>query len=527
MKTFEIRVTNTKDKNYLKNYIYKYRHWQNVLTLIVINFFKSENRDYKYFLDYVVIRACIADTKGDKKKIETIAYIKEKYKDNKLYQDLVNVGQELKTHNLVEIVKRLKKDFSNYFKALKEYKKNPNKHIGLPKLPKTKKLSELSNYSIPLDSYNSISFKKKNVVGINLNSKIRYFYIGKRDEIKIFKNQIKSVQVKFQNHQIYLQFIYSKSSILNSQSSTLNPQSSKYAGLDIGLNNLISLFIDDKTTSSLIVAGERYKYYNYRYNKLISKLNETISNEAIEFKESKTGTKYPIKWNKKGYYLKEFKTYLTQKRNEYFKNSFHKLSKKIIEFLQLNNVSHLVISSSLAELKNNGECKLKKATKQNFIQIPFIKLLNYIEEKAKDINIEVTKVDEAYTSKTSCINGDVCDVQEYSNALNKKQEESTCTKPEYNGKRTKRGLFKDIIIDKLFNADLNGAVNHIKLALNKSFKWLRNNLWKVCNPIKVKSAGELHNLICNIHSNKSLSVGCKTEIYERRTTACAYRYSII
>ena len=118
-------------------------------------------------------------------------------------------------------------------------------------------------------------------------------------------------------------------------------------------------------------------------------------------------------------------------------------------------------------------------------------------------------------------------MQEYSNALNKKQEESTCTKPEYNGKRTKRGLFKDIIIDKLFNADLNGAVNHIKLAVNRSFKWLRNNLWKLCNPIKIKSAGELHNLICNIRSNKSLSVGGKTEIYERRTTACAYRYSII
>ena len=117
MKTFEIRVTNKKHQNHLKNYIYKYRHWQNVLTLIVINFFKSENKDYKHFLDYGVIRACVADTKGDKKKIETIAYIKEKYKDNKLYQDLVNVGQELKTHNLVEIVKRLKKDFSNYFKA--------------------------------------------------------------------------------------------------------------------------------------------------------------------------------------------------------------------------------------------------------------------------------------------------------------------------------------------------------------------------------------------------------------------------
>ncbi len=518
LKTFEIRVINTKDQNYLKNYIYKYRHWQNILTILTINLFKTDNKDYKHFLDYAVVRACVADTKGDKKKIETIAYVKEKYKDNELYQGLVSVGQELKTHNLVEIIKRLKKDFSNYFKALKDYQTNPSKYTGLPQLPKPKKLSQLTKYSIPLDSSNSISFKKKNVVGINLNSKMRYFYLGKTDEIDIFKsNEIKSVKVKFQNNQIYLQFTYKP---IHSPFSILNSQLTKYAGLDIGLNNIISLFVDDKTTPSLIVNGAKYKYYNYRYNKQVTKLNETISEEVIEFKESKTGTKYPIKWSSKGNYLKEFKTYLTQKRNEYFKNSFHKLSKKVIEYLQLHNATHLVISSSLAELKNSGNCNLRKSVKQNFIQIPFIQLLNYIEEKAKDVNIEVIRVDESYTSKISCISSDVCDVQEYSNALKSKQEESTCTtKPSYNGKRTKRGLFKDTIIGKILNADLNGAVNHIKLAIKQSFQWLKDNLWKLCNPIKVKSAGELHNLLCNIRSNNS-------NLKERRTTARAYRYAI-
>ena len=309
MKSFEIRVTNTKDQNYLRDYIYKYRHWQNILTILTINLFKSDNEDYKHFLDYAVVRA-----------------------------------------------------------------------------------------------------------------------------------------------------------------------------------------------------------------KQIAKLDETISNEAIEFKTSKTGTKYPIKWSSKGYYLKRFKTYITQKRNEYFKNSFHKLSKKIVEYLQLHNITHLVISSSLAQLKNSGNCNVRKSVKQNFIQIPFIQLLDYIEEKCKDTGIEVIRVDESYTSKTSCITGDVCTVQEYSNEAI--QEESTCTaKPSYNGKRTKRGLFKDTTINKIFNADLNGAANHIKLAIKKSFKWLKENLWKLCNPIKVKSAGELHSLLCNIRSNNS-------NLIERRTTARAYRYAI-
>ena len=526
LKTFEIRVTNTKDKKYLTNYIYKYRHWQNILTILAINLFKSDNKDYKHFLDYAIIRACVADTKGDKKKIETIAYIKEKYKDNELYQELLKIGKELKTHNLVEIVKRLKKDFFNYFILLKDYKNNPNKYTGLPHLPKAKKISEITNYAIALDSFNSISFKKKNQIGINLNKKMRYFYLGNINNIPIFNNEIKSVKIKYQNNQIYLQFTYKP---IHSQFSILNSQLTKYAGLDIGLNNLVSLFIDDKITPSLIIDGAKYKYYNYRFNKLISKLNQSISNEAIEYKTSKTETKYPIKWSKKGYKLKNFKTFLTQKRNEYFKNNFHKLSKKIIEYLQIHNITHLVISSSLAELKNNGECKLKKTTKQNFIQIPFIQLLNYIEEKATENNIKIIRVNEAYTSKTSCISEDVCEVQTNTNGAKADRVESICTAKQNKNKRIKRGLFKDNSINKIFNADLNGAVNHIKLAIKQSFQWLKNYLWKLCNPIKLKSAGELHNLLCNIRSNKSYVPSEATnsqERGERRTTARAYRYAI-
>ena len=49
--TFEIRINNNKDKSYLFNYIYSYKHWQNILTILAINLFKDNNSDYKYFLD--------------------------------------------------------------------------------------------------------------------------------------------------------------------------------------------------------------------------------------------------------------------------------------------------------------------------------------------------------------------------------------------------------------------------------------------------------------------------------------------
>ena len=86
--TFEIRINNNADKTYLYNYIYKYKHWQNIITLLVTDLFK--------------------------------------------------------------------KDFNNYFKALKDWKINPHKYRGMPQMPKPRKLSELTNYSIPLDNSNAM-----------------------------------------------------------------------------------------------------------------------------------------------------------------------------------------------------------------------------------------------------------------------------------------------------------------------------------------------------------------------------------
>ncbi len=149
-----------------------------MLTVLVTRLFKEDNKDYRYFLDYEIVRACISDTKGSKKKIDKIKYIKEKYKNDKLYQDLIEIGQELKNHNLVMIIRRYKKDFKNYFIALEDYKKNPKKYTGKPQLPKPRKLSKLTQYSIPLDNANGVRFKK-NLIGLNLKDKVRYFYLGK------------------------------------------------------------------------------------------------------------------------------------------------------------------------------------------------------------------------------------------------------------------------------------------------------------------------------------------------------------
>ncbi len=181
--TLEIRINNNQDKKYLFAYIRCYRHWQNIYTLLVTELFTKQDADYRYFLDYEIVRACISDTPGKKNKLEKTRYIKEKYEGHGLYQSLLEVGRKLKGHNLVRVMRRFKKDFNNYIESNKAYQSNPNTFKGKPHLPRAKKLSKLTIYAIPLDNDNGWRIQgekttKKKVVGINLYNKSRDFYLG-------------------------------------------------------------------------------------------------------------------------------------------------------------------------------------------------------------------------------------------------------------------------------------------------------------------------------------------------------------
>ncbi|MFP3206896.1 MAG: IS200/IS605 family accessory protein TnpB-related protein, partial [Hydrogenobaculum sp.] len=251
-------------------------------------------------------------------------------------------------------------------------------------------------------------------------------------------------------------------------------------------------FIDDKSTPSLIVDGKPFKDYNSKFNRLVAKLNESKSKEVVEWAVSKSGNKYPAKYTEKGRKIGKFISFLYSKRNRFFHDQFHKMAKRVVEYLNLHGVSELFISKNLAELKNNGQCELNKAVKQSFIQIPFVKLLKYIEYKAQEYGINVHYINEKYTSKASCISDDVKSIQESSDLTNV-----------FNGKRVKRGLFLDTVINKVFNADLNGAVNHIKVAVGKSFEWLKDKLFKLCNPIKIKGDYEFCRLLKSLWNSGS------------------------
>ena len=82
-----------------------------------------------------------------------------------------------------------------------------------------------------------------------------------------------------------------------------------------------------------------------------------------------------------------------------------------------------------------------------------------------------------------------------------------------------RGMYKDTVIGKIMNADLNGECNHIKVYLGSKssnminkLKQQKEYLWKWCNPVKIKSNHEFDKILKNI---KNLS-----QIVNRQNLLC-------
>ena len=139
---------------------------------------------------------------------------------------------------------------------------------------------------------------------------------------------------------------------------------------------------------------------------------------------------------------------LIDKRDKKIKDYFHKTSRKVMDYCVLNDIGKVVIGYN-PEWKQS--CHLGKRNNQNFVTIPFHKLIKQLEYKAEEKGIKVIKQEESHSSKCSFLD----------NELIKHHNK-------YQGKRISRGLFKSqkgIII----NADVNGGYNILKKAFLNAF----------------------------------------------------------
>ena len=531
LKTFSIHEKDLSLVHQFSQIILQYKHLENILNILIAHEFNNtinntidlegSKKIFQLLLNKIIMKAVLKSNPGGQKTSHHISLVNHYFNHNHVNFELFNQAKTACLHlndkNIGEIVGRLHKDWGNFFTALKKFKINNN--LQKPSYPKPKKLSKVYNYSVPLEvSKFSMARADKGLLGINLGNKmvyVKFFNFNKNklndNKPQYLNKKINSVTVSLSHGHIYYNLQYideNKTSINNIKDKDLSIiKDKKIAGLDVGLNNIASIFVNDKDTKSIIISGKELISYNCNFNKRLAKINNEIANEVIQYKEivNKEGNKQliPEEYSKKGKVLQNRKSQLFERRKLYMDDYMQKLSKKITNYLVINKVDNLVISRNLSFTKTSGEIKMVKKTKQKFYQIPFGRLLNLIEDKLTAKEIKVIEINEAYTSKTSSLNADIVKIQEKS----KKKEKILPN--DLNGSRGNRmkgnlnnplgrGLFKDIVINKVINADINAAVNHIKVGINqiglKDIK-INKDLFKYCNPIKIKSNHEFDKVI--------------------------------
>ena len=233
---------------------------------------------------------------------------------------------------------------------------------------------------------------------------------------KTVADKIQQVRLVPKANHIVVEIIYNKEC-------EAKQDNNRYASIDLGLNNLCTL--TSNATQSIILNGKPLKSINQHYNKTKAKLQSKLSNNKHTSKRISR---------------------LTLRRNRKIKDYMHKVSRKIVEYMEANSFNTLFVGKNVGW---KDSINLGRINNQNFVSIPYNMLVQMLEYKCKLAGINFVIVNEAYTSKCSFLD-----------------REKISKHDSYAGRRIKRGLFissSGILI----NADVNGSLNIMRLGLEK------------------------------------------------------------
>lgn len=362
------------------------------------------------------------------------------YKSKNLYnyanyiirQEFINNGKWIRYNNLDKLLKKegdnfdyknmpisssaqqclklLDKNWKSFFQSIKDYKKNPNKYLGRPKLPKYK--SKNGRNILILTNQNCKINK-----GI-----IKFPKIFKGFYLKTKVNNLQQIRIISKDKYITIEVVYK----INDVNFLLN--NNRYIGIDLGLDNFATI-TNNCGLIPLVINGKGLKAINQYYNKQISHY------KSIAKRVNKLD------------YTNRMRT-LTFKRNNKVEDYIHKASRFVVDYCRNNEINIIIIGNNKNWKQNSN---MNKKVNQNFISIPYYSFIQKVQYKAEEFGIQVIITEEGYTSGTSFL------------------DDELPIKMNYNKSRRKhRGLFVSNKGTKI-NADVNGSYQIIKKVFPKAF----------------------------------------------------------
>lgn len=303
----------------------------------------------------------------------------------------------------------LDKNWKSFFVAIKDWKHNPSKYLGRPKLPKYK--SKDGRFILGIDN-NKVMLKDG------------YIYFAWKP-LKVLNNHF-ITKINSDNKVIQCRFIpkgtnYVMEIVYEIETVNCLDYSENIASIDLGVDNFVTI-TNNIGQQPIIIKGGVIKSVNQYYNKEKSKLQS----ELMLVNDNH--------WCNK---LQK----ITDKRNNKIKYLMHVYSKKIIDYCILYNIDTLVCGYNKKWKQSSSMCK---RVNQNFIGIPYEAFSKMLEYKCENNGIKFITTEESYTSGTSFL------------------DKEDPIKANYDkSRRVYRGLFisnNDIKI----NADVNGSYQIMK-----------------------------------------------------------------
>ena len=393
------------DYQYIKVQLIESKEVYNFANYILRQLYFKNTNKHKYSLDFI----------NDYPSLKELffQYIEENKQFTTLFYKIICEFSKLKRYSInskivQNIVDKLKNDWTSYWQLLKMKKDQTyNKKINIPAYKKKYNLVEYNN---------QVMSKKKLKLG----------YIGTdkmQQGIKIAKKHqelnCKCFRIYEKHDKLVCELIYEKDI-------TKVEKTDKVASIGLGLENLFTIAFN-YNKKGISIKGTKLKAVNQYFNKLKASLQSMLPQKQ---------------------YTSKLVNQLMYKREEQLRNYIGYYTNQLIEILKKEKISKLIVGYNKNWKQN---INIGKVNNQNFVNIPFKKILDILRYKLEENGIECKEQEESYTSKSSYLDND--DIPVY--------KENDGTNYIFSGKRIKRGIYKSKQ-GKIINADLNGALNILK-----------------------------------------------------------------
>ena len=311
----------------------------------------------------------------------------------------------------------VQQNFSSFFALLKKAKKGEyDKPVRLPRY------LDKDGFYVTFYEKGALSFKEAGFVKLSQTSiKIK---------TSIPREHITNVRIVPKGNHFVIEVLYDVEKPIVDENDF-----SRVAFIDPGMNNLMT--VTSNVFSPILYNGRTAKAINQLYNKNRAKIQSRLpfrkpAIDAPSYRQVNAVLKpYQTKTSK-------LLQGITKNRNYRIHDLFHKITTHLMNHLVKNDVKVLIFGHNIGQKQ---DINLGSKTNQNFVSLPFTKLILMLQYKCERLGIRFIVTEESYTSKCSFLDLESIEHHE-----------------DYVGRRMKRGLFKSAN-GTCINADINGSLN--------------------------------------------------------------------